>query len=211
MKIAQIMGLSCSWMGWILIELPTAFSLVLSRGSIPILSAISLLLLIAIFMPGNLVWYSETFLFALLTIMMAVTIELYRRRMTKMAIPLGVVLLITVSLTMVANFGKNKNYPWNENSPAYLAYQEVGKSSVGDGKYVINRYSNEPVRVRICQIGIVPSSQVQTHGFTTFAGSSKLELLKAHHKAGLGIFIRLRLGKLVMISSRDSKTTKQLV
>jgi hypothetical protein len=163
MNIARIMGLSWSWVGWILIGLPAAFSLVLSRGSIPILSAISLLLIIASFMPGNFVWYSENFLIALLAIMMAVTIEIYRRRMTKMAMPLGVVLLITVSLTMFANFGKNKNYPWNENSPGYLAYleagylayQEVGKSSVGDGKYVINRYSNEPVRVRMCEIGIV--------------------------------------------------------
>ena len=155
MNIAQIMGLSWSWAGWALIGLTAAFSLLLSRGAIPVLSAISLMLIIAISMPGNFVWYSENFLITLFAIMMAVTIEVYRRDMIKIAAPLGVVLLLAFSLTLLANFGKNRNYPWNENSPGYLAYQEVGKSSVGDGKYVIKRYSNEPVRIRMCEIGIV--------------------------------------------------------
>ncbi len=154
-NIAQIMGLNWSWAGWALIGLPAAFSLLLSRGAIPVLSAISLMLIIAISMPGNFVWYSENFLIALFAIMMAVTIEFYRRDMIKIAAPLGVVLMLVFSLTLITNFGKNKNYPWNENSPGYLAYQEVGKSSIGDGKYVIKRYSNVPVRIRMCEIGIV--------------------------------------------------------
>ncbi|MDN8001322.1 hypothetical protein QZN00_29730 [Burkholderia multivorans] len=155
MNIAQIIGLSWSWAGWILIGLPAAFSLALSRGAIPVLSALSLLLIIAISMPGNFVWYSENFLIVLFAIIAAVAIEIHRKHMSKIAIPLGLILILTFSLTLFANFGKNKNYPWNENSPGYLAYQEVGQSSVGDGKYVINRYSSEPVRIRMCEIGIV--------------------------------------------------------
>lgn len=155
MNIAQIMGLNWPWVGWVLIGLPAVFSLVLSRGAIPVLSAISLLLIIAISMPGNFVWYSENFLIALFAITIAVTLEIGRRHMTKMAIPLGLVLLLTFSMVLFENFGKNKNYPWNENSPGYLAYQEVGKSSVENGKYVINRYSGEPVRIRMCEIGVV--------------------------------------------------------
>ena len=155
MSIAQIIGLSSSWVGWVLIGLPAAISPALSRGAIPVLSALSLLLIIAMSMPGNFVWYSENVLIALLAILMAVTIELFRKRLTSISILLGMALLLTFSLTLVANFGKNKNYPWNENSPAYLAYQEVGRSSIGDGKYVIDRYSSEPVRIRMCEIGIV--------------------------------------------------------
>lgn len=154
MNIAQTIGFNSPWMGWALIGLPAALSLLLSRGAIPILSAISLMLIIAISMPGNFIWYSENFLIFLFATMTAVTIEAYRRDMIKIAAPSGLVLLLAFSLTLTVNFGKNKNYPWNEDSPAYLAYQEVGKSSVGDGMYVIKRYSNEPVRIRMCEIGI---------------------------------------------------------
>ncbi|MGV0961600.1 MAG: hypothetical protein ACOYB1_17385 [Limnohabitans sp.] len=154
-NIAQIMGISWSWVGWVLIGIPAALSLLLSRGAIPVLSAISLMLIIAISMPGNFVWYSENFLIALFAITMAVITEFSRRDIIKIAAPLGVVLMLAFSLVLIANFGKNKNYPWNENSPGYLAYQEVGKSAIGDGKYVIERYSSDPVRIRMCEIGIV--------------------------------------------------------
>lgn len=154
-NIAQIIGFSRSWVGWVLIGLPAAFSLALSRGAIPVFAALSLLLIIAKSMPGNFVWYSENFLIALFAIIAVVSIEIYRKHMSKIAILLGLMLILTFSLTLFTNFGKNKNYPWNENSPVYLAYQEVGQSSVGDGKYVINRYSSEPVRIRMCEIGIV--------------------------------------------------------
>ena len=86
---------------------------------------------------------------------MAVTTEFYRRDIIKIAAPLGLALILAFSLILIANFGKNKNYPWNENSPSYLAYQEVVKSAIGHGKYVIERYSGEPLRIRMCEIGIV--------------------------------------------------------
>jgi hypothetical protein len=154
-SIAHIMGMNSSWVGWLLIGLPAAFSLALSRGAVPVIAAISLLLVIAISMPGNFVWYSQNFLIALLVIMLAVTIELHRARAMSLAIPLGLVFLLSFSLAVVTNFGKNKIYPWNENSPGYLAYQEVGEGFVGDGKYVVKRYTNEPVGIRMCEIGIV--------------------------------------------------------
>ena len=153
-NIAQIMGMSWSWVGWLLIGLPAVFSLALSRGAVPVIAAISLLLVIAGSMP-YFVWYSQNFLIAFLVIILSVTIELHRARAMSLAIPLGLVLLLSFSLALITNFGKSKVYPWNENSPGYLAYQEVAKGSVGDGKYVIGRYSKEPVRVRMCEIGIV--------------------------------------------------------
>lgn len=210
MSIAQIIGLSWSWVGWVLIGLPAAFSLVLSRGAIPILSAISLLLIIAISMPGNFVWYSENFLIALLAIMAVVTIEIYRRRMTKIAIPLGVVLLLTFSLTLFANFGKNKNYPWNENSPGYLAYQEVGKSSVGDGKYVISRYSNEPVRVRMCEIGIVSFFSGPNSWIYDVCGLIQIGNLKGASKSWLRYFYPSSFGETgddQLARLKDNQTT----
>lgn len=154
-NIAQIMGLSWSWIGWTLIILPAAFSLVFKRGCVPILSFILLLLIISIYMPSNFVWYSENFLISLFAITAVVTIELYRRNMMKMVASLGIILIVTFSMILFANFGKNKNYPWNEKSPSYLAYEEIGKSAVSDGKFIIKRYSNEPVRIRMCEIGIV--------------------------------------------------------
>lgn len=153
--MAQMMGLSWPWVGWLLIGLPAAFSLLLSRAAVPVVSAIGLLLMIAVSMPGNFTWYSENFMIALFAIMLAVSIAIYQKHGMKMAAPLGVMLFLAFSLTLFANFGKNKTYPWNENSPGYLAYQEVGKSAVGNGKYVIQRYSDDPVRVRMCEIGIV--------------------------------------------------------
>lgn len=154
-NLSKIMGFGWYWSGWILIGLPAAFSLVLLRRSLPVLIAISLLLIIAIFMPGNFVWYSENFLISLLAIMMAVTIEIHRNRISNYVVILsGVVLFVSFSLTLFENFGEVKNYPWNENTPVYSAYREVGKSAVGDGEYVIKRYSNDPVRIRMCEIGI---------------------------------------------------------
>lgn len=155
LNISNIMGLHWPWMGWILIGVTAACSLVLSRGAIPILAAIFLLLVLANFMPGNFVWYSENFLIVLLSIIAAIMIESYRRGMVIISISLGFVVLLILTTTLLANFGNNKPYPWNENSRGYLAYKEVGQSSVGDGKYIIKLYSNEPVRIRMCEIGIV--------------------------------------------------------
>lgn len=155
MEIARLMGLGWSWAGWVLIGLPAAFSLLLARAAVPVWVAIFLLLLIAISMPGNFTWYSENFMIVIWAVTMAVGIEICRRHGIKLAAPLGGVLLLAFSLTLFTGFGINRPYPWNENSPGYLAYQEVGKSAVGDGKYVIKRYSDSPVRVRMCEIGIV--------------------------------------------------------
>lgn len=155
LSISRIMGLSWPWIGWVMILLPGVFSLPLAKGSIPIISTVASLLIIAFFLPGNFVWYNENFLIALFVLSVIVAIEIYRKSMIKMASILIGVLVLAFSLTLKANFGKNKYYPWNENSPGYLAYQEVGKSSIGGGRFIIRRYSNMPVRVRMCEIGIV--------------------------------------------------------
>lgn len=155
LSLAKITGFNQPWVGWILIGIPISLSLTLSTSSIPILCFISLMLAISISMPGNCVWYSENFLIAIMSIMTAISIELIKRRMIIKAFTLGATLLLTFSMTLVSSYGKNKEYPWNENAPTYLAYQEVAKGFVGDGKYVINRFSDQPMRVRMCEIGIV--------------------------------------------------------
>ncbi|WP_374442897.1 hypothetical protein [Pseudomonas panipatensis] len=155
LSIAHIMGFSWPWVGWGFIALPAVFSLSLARGAVPILSAVVLLLIVAISMPGNFVWYSENFLIALFALSVVVVVESYRRGMVKVASMLGVVILVAFLLTLHENFGKNKIYPWNENSPGYLAYKEVGSGSIDNGRFIIRRYSNEPVRLRMCEIGLV--------------------------------------------------------
>lgn len=154
-SIANIMGLHWPWIGWLFITLPAAFSIPLKKGSIPILFAVALLLMIAISMPGNFVWYNENFLIALFVLSVAVAIEIYKKNWVRTALTLKVILLCGFSLILFTNFGKKKPYPWNENSPIFSAYHEIGKSSIGEGKYVVNRYSSEPVRIRMCEIGIV--------------------------------------------------------
>lgn len=154
LSIAHIVGMSSSWIGWALIALPAVFSLPLAKGSIPVLSAVALLLVIAISMPGNFVWYSENFLIALLVLSVIVVVEVYRKGGEGMSFMLAGILLLIFSLTLYENFGRNKYYPWNENSPGYLAYKEIGKGSIDTGRFVVKRYSTEPVRVRMCEIGI---------------------------------------------------------
>lgn len=153
--VAKIMGVGWSWVIWVLIALPVLFSFMLSRVAIPIVSAISLMLIISFSMPGNFVWYVENFLIVIFAIIFAVAIQLYSRYGVRMAAALIGALFVAIFLILFENFGKNRVYPWNENSPGYLVYQEVGRSSVGDGKYVIKRYSGDPVRIRMCEIGIV--------------------------------------------------------
>jgi hypothetical protein len=153
--LAKIVGSTWVWVGWVLIASPVVFSLALRKGSIPVLFCIASLLAIASLMPGNFVWYTENFLIAFLAIMAAVAIEIHRRGMFKTSYALAGIACLALAATLATNIGSNKNYPWNEGAPSYRAYQEVGASAVGDGKYVIARYSSEPVRIRMCEIGIV--------------------------------------------------------
>jgi hypothetical protein len=154
-NLAHIMGLNWAWAGWILIALPAVLALFLKKGSIPILSALALLMIFAASMPGSFVWYSENFMVALFAIAIVVAIEIHRKGMAGRAALLTTVISVAFMLTLNENFGKVRDYPWNEHSVGYRAYEEVAKSSVGDGKFVIKRYSHEPVRLRMCEIGIV--------------------------------------------------------
>lgn len=154
-QIAETLGSKQAWVGWLLLILPAAFSLMLRRAAIPVLIALGLLLAIAFSMPGNFPWYSQNFLLAWLVVMVAVAVELRRQRLDRAAFAMAGMALLALALTLMTNLGRNVDRAWNENSPMYLGYQEVGRSSIGDGKYVIQRYLDEPVRIRMCEIGIV--------------------------------------------------------
>lgn len=154
-NIAQMMGLRHAWAGWLLIALPAALSLLLKRGAIPILAALAVLIVVAISMPGSFVWYSENFMIALFVLAVVVAIEIYRRNMAPLALVLSALLSIAFILTLFTNFAKDREYPWNDGSPGYLAYETVGKSAVGDGKFLLKQYSDTPIRVRMCEIGLV--------------------------------------------------------
>lgn len=154
-SIARLMGYSQTWIGWAFVLLPAAFAVPLRKAAIPIVAAIVFLLLIAIPMPGNFVWYSENFIIVIFALATGVTIELYKSLRKKAALLVSLSFFVAFTSLLSANFGKNRPYPWNEGSPGFIAYHKVGKSSVGDGKYILSRYSNEPVRIRMCEIGIV--------------------------------------------------------
>lgn len=155
LNIARLFGLENKYVGWLFILAPVVFSVYLKRSAILVASLIAALLLIAKSMPANSVWYSENFMILIFILGFGVAIELHNRQMPKLAYSLGSILSILFVFLLTSNFGTNKSYPWNENTVVYRTYQQVGESVSENGVYTIETYSQNPVRIRMCEIGIV--------------------------------------------------------
>jgi hypothetical protein len=154
-SFANLMGFQhLPLVGYIFFIIPLLFSFLLKKRAIAIAIIFILLLIIAMFMPGNFAWYSENFMIFILAISVGIAIELYKSMRIRYSFVLSVLICAIIVLIIVTNFWENRSYPWNEGTAGFSAYQEVGKSSIGSGKYLLTRYSSNPVRIRMCEIGI---------------------------------------------------------
>ncbi|MDR5839221.1 hypothetical protein [Caballeronia sp. LZ034LL] len=153
--IAQLMGFSKAWIGWVFIAMPLLFSLKSKKLFFVMAPCAAALLLIAHSMSGSFDWYSENFLIVFFALWVATTIELRRSGSIRTSTLSGALISLSFALLVVSNYSQNKYHAWNEDQPIYSEYREVASDFIGQGAYRIAQYSPNPVHIRTCEIGLI--------------------------------------------------------
>lgn len=100
-------------------------------------------------------WYSENYFVMMLLILVGCFYLLKDVEIKKWKYGTALILMFCLSLLFNSGMNKNITWPWNEGSGRYTAYESIGNDSVGQGQYRISVASDEDVRIRMCEIGLV--------------------------------------------------------